>query len=54
MKSTKEYPNANTVPANAFIVLASIETSNMPLKHVLHASTIATGTSTAAQANPGP
>ena len=40
-KATKEYPNANTVPANAFIGLASIRTSNMLLKHVLHASTIA-------------
>ena len=41
MKATKEYPNANTVPANAFIGLASIETSNMPLKHALQASAIA-------------
>ena len=40
MKAIKEYPNANTMPVNAFIGLASIETSNMPLKHVLHASTI--------------
>ena len=31
MKATKEYPNANTMPANAFIGLSSIETSNMPL-----------------------
>ena len=41
MKATKEYPNANTVPANVFIGLGSIETSNMPLKHALHASSIA-------------
>ena len=41
MKATKEYPNANTVPANVFIGLASIGTSNVLLKHVLHASAIA-------------
>ena len=41
MKATKEYPNANTVSANVFIGLASIETSNMLLKYVLHASAIA-------------
>ena len=41
MKAMKEYPNANTMPTNAFIGLASIRISNMPLKHVLHASTIA-------------
>ena len=41
MKATKEYPNANTMPTNVFIGLASMETSNMLLKHVLHVSTIA-------------
>ena len=40
MKATKEYPNANTIPTNVFIGLGSIETSNMSLKHVLHASAI--------------
>ena len=41
MKATKEYANANTMPTNAFIGLASNETSNMPLKYVLHANAIA-------------
>ena len=41
MKATKEYPNANTVPTNAFIGLASMETLNVLLKHALHVSTIA-------------
>ena len=41
MKATKQYPNANTMPANVFIGLASIETSNVPLKHMPHANTIA-------------
>ena len=40
MKATKEYPNANTVPTNVFIGLASIETSNVLLKHALHTSAI--------------
>ena len=40
MTATKEYPNANTMATNAFIGLASIKTSNMSLKHVLHASAI--------------
>ena len=40
MKATKEYPNANTVPANVFIGLASMETSYVLLKHVLHVSAI--------------
>ena len=40
MKATMEYPNANTVPTNVFIGLGSIKSSNMPLKHALHASAI--------------
>ena len=40
MKATKEYPNANTMSTNAIIGLASIKTSNVLLKHALHASTI--------------
>ena len=38
MKATKEYPNDNTMSANAFTGLASIKTSNVLLKHVQHAS----------------
>ena len=33
-------PNANTMPTNVFIGLATIETSNTPLKHVPHTNAI--------------
>ena len=40
-KVSKEYPNANIVPTNVSIGLASTETSNTPLKHAPHANAIA-------------
>ena len=55
MKATKEYPNANTMCANVFIGLASMETPNVLLKHVHYMSVpLSTGTTTATQANSQP